>query len=276
MWRKFEVEDVEMFIDSLPEAEFAKVKIDYKGRLYNTDDYKAVVKKGSGYLYSIVGNRYVIVQHKEVIKAVEQVIESYNLKPKMRIATVNTKTGVRVFYDVIFEDTKIDGEKLMFGIRVSNSYNGKSSISINGMGIRDVCSNLMVFGTDLMAEWIIHAGKPLDKLIKQILPNTMETLVTIQDVIKAAMKETISPNEILEFVKSLKVSKKMAKRILSYIRTETGVSFEKAMAENIDLNRWGVYNAFTRALTHDTRNLSQETVHELNKRVSKLIAVQTG
>jgi len=50
VWRKFEVEDVEMFIDSLPEAEFAKVKIDYKGRLYNTDDYKAVGKKGRGWL----------------------------------------------------------------------------------------------------------------------------------------------------------------------------------------------------------------------------------
>ena len=129
----------------------------------------------------------------------------------------------------------------------------------------------MVFGSNLMQEHVIHLGKPYEKLLEKSLPKLVESLTGVIDHIKAAMENKISPKEFLDFVDSISKSKKMRETILLYVKYEVGKSFTYLLEKEEEMRRWDAYNVLTRALTHYNGNISQATIHELNKKASRIL-----
>lgn len=251
-------------VGEFPEAELRDVWVD--GRVI--DRYKAVVNKRTRHVYSIQSAHYKLVQHREVAEAVRAALHERGYKPD---ESVNfEKNGARMFMRVLVMQDEVLGDKIRWGLLVTNSYDGSMGIWIAGYGIRLGCLNQMVLGREVLLEYAIHMGEVREK-VAEGLETVLDGLAEVRDLVIAAMESKVSAAEAAEIISKFPISPTHKVRIAELVEKYAGIHIDlEAPAKNVEISRWALYNAFTEAITHANR-LSDSTRVVLLKRASNVL-----
>jgi len=277
-----------------PQIEKREVYImDRNGQPVLAEDYYAVVNQNCDYVYDVVTNRYEIVRHEEVVDAVKKALDNYEIQPTWFDIRLSGKQGARMFVKVLWHETTVNGDELQLGMLVTNSYDRSMGIGAGGFGLRIACQNQMVFGREIAFEYTLHT-KNVHERLTEMMPNILEKLEGIVNVVELAMSDMVTLREVAELIQKLYLGKKRTERLLqaiaSYIDRETADLLRKelealekadkeeklarlAALEDYDAPRWWMYNAFTETFTHHAGRVDEYTTYYWQKKTSnELIA----
>lgn len=244
-------------IGSLPTASLSDIKID------NVDDehadkFKAVVNDFTHEVESIVSDKYLLVNHRQIFEPVVQAMKNLGINVNGKVII----DGGRIYADVFFDDPrlKIDvdrkvGDIVNFGMRFFNSYDKTSSFGAEIVALRLVCTNGMVKPIALKSIREVHTGKEKELVVKSI-KKLFEALIlecpNFADIVSRARQEVWNEKLLKELLTNWKLGEKHVKNIL-------------AIAEKVDeLNGWTVYNCITQYVSRNlqVREKTRESWHK--------------
>jgi hypothetical protein len=199
------IENVERFVSTLPYYELKDIYIDGT----KSENYKAVVYKGTSKPVAIVTNKYKLVQHKTVFDIVlERVKEKVGLENvKGWVEHTNTKA----YLFLTFRNVEIQNDSnYNCGLLVTNSVNTELSIWTNLFLYRLICSNGLIEKSNILEVQNKHIGtsdfwERLKNRIERILDNFDNYLKAQFEFLEEIKLITLNPNEILS---KLDMSKK--------------------------------------------------------------------
>ena len=268
----------------VPDAYEHKVAIERNGKWVEEDMYKAIVGE-NGEVYAIVSKYYRLVLHRDVIDATNEALKEMGIEPIDYWADVSWD-GAVMFYKVLIRELEIDGNKLRFGLMVTNSYNLKLGINVLGFGMNMFCMNQMMFGREILKVKKRHregsVGVELENL-KDAIVEVIDGLENIKDIIVAAREKKVSALEIVRFIRDLKLSKrnviKVCKLIEKYAQFNVGAELiygvlKEEVPEAVkktEVTLWDLYSAVTDFLTHHFKSKDLSKVLELQNKAAKLL-----
>ncbi len=133
----------------------------------------AVVRDDTSVPIAVVSNRYSLVPHQRILDTVEKAIEPLDVWPVPRGIYVD-RQGARMralFKFPALAEPVSDGNDICPCIKLENTYDGTSRISIHIGAFRFVCTNLAVGGGGVFAGGFmsIHAGEiPIGDVVEQL------------------------------------------------------------------------------------------------------------
>jgi hypothetical protein len=141
----------------------APVLYDAGGTLSTADKRLAVVRQDTGQLLSIVSDRYRLVTHQEILSAVHAATANLDVGPVPRGVYVD-RGGARmraIFKFPALAETVSGTDSICPCVKIANTYDATSRVSIQIGAFRFVCTNLAVGGGGIFAGGFmaIHAGE---------------------------------------------------------------------------------------------------------------------
>jgi hypothetical protein len=133
----------------------------------------AVVREDTGQLLSVVSNRYRLVQHQELLGAVRSAIAGLDLGPVPHGIYVDRR-GARMralFKFPSLAQPVYRADDICPCIKIENTYDATSRISVHIGAFRFVCTNLAVGGGGIFAGGFmaVHAGEiPINRIAQQL------------------------------------------------------------------------------------------------------------
>jgi hypothetical protein len=207
--------------------------------------YHGIYNMGTGSMAQVASDKYQIIQHNHVMKAVAQILSELNIE----VAGLVSDTGNKVRADLTFMNQgvpiKDDAKGIQLGIRVLNSYDKTSSFRLELFGYRFVCQNGMAFGKTLGVRQVtFHTGekKPyglIKKITREFLKTAISSSTRLQQYVNNCIKDSIEWELMDKLIPQLIRSKKHQKAI------------RERLEEIKNPTRWDFYNAITNYLTHD-------------------------
>jgi Domain of unknown function (DUF932) len=222
-------------------------------------DRKAVYRSDLKKVIAVVGSKYKLIPHKQVLKQIEENLPVVLSTRKVEVC----KAGAFLFAN--YESNKIapveprKGDIVKFGIQIINSYNGRLPVAMRLYAVRLVCTN----------------GLTAPKSVSTLSVKHMSGANIIE-----ARKEF--DKKIVEFVKYSKIWTTWAHTKPSKIKMEEFLKarLSKGGQEIVrskfkaqqDDTVWGFYNALTWYGTHviKSRGLKGVDVPQANTRIKEL------
>ena len=247
----------------------------------------------TGYLYSIVNKNYELVQHEDVVKTVDEVLNEMKIEP----IAIDIDFGHRyanMFYRLLLFEDVIKEDKVGFGIMVTNSYDKSFGIGVLGYGMNFACLNQMVLGREILKivkrHFKVSVGINLAK-VKEAVIEIIDSLQNVADVIKALVDEKISVVDVFTILDGLKLSKSAEMKVVKLIQQKTGITdfrlqyhkykiakkkkedLEKLKEElkDVQMEKWTTYNAFTEYVTHHSKVRDYTRKFEMLNKVSTIL-----
>ena len=213
-------------------------------------DKRLVLTSDMTHIHGMVGPRYQVIPHKEVL----QTVSEYMKAPPENAISLRQGAGLRALWDVKewgdFAISKGDKAKPMLDIR--NAIDGRGSFSVNMYAVRAACDNGMVFGQEIFGYSIPHFDS-------QMIQENMGSLL---DGAEVAFKRISATFQAWDKVKMKQTQVDMIAESICFGK--------KKLREIGDLEGksvWAVYNAFTNKATHASRN--EAAVVNLSDRISR-------
>lgn len=206
---------------------------------YELPDKKAIFRvgeEGNTYL-ATVSNAYPIIKYSDVVRKLEE---------GMNFSTAEVKTVVSHYGGTMqriytLHDYAVDvrhGDTICPSIRVINSYNGSMAVGFFVDALRLVCTNGMIACKQFMSMSYKHFGAKFNinefgeaakKLLQGFEAYSQNWSMWVNDPVAESRA-----NLLLEFMPS---------RLVPYISARMKAEF--------DGTKWGLYNAYTAAMSHD-------------------------
>lgn len=202
----------------------------------------AVVRKDTGRVIGLVSDRYKLVPHQRILDVMDSALASFDVGPTPRGIYVD-RGGARMRalfkFPALAQDVGRNDE-ICPCLRVQNTYDGTSRISLHIGAFRFVCTNLAVGGGGVFAGGFmsVHAG---EIALEQVGSRLTTYLTSFSSVV-----------ELYRYWTDLPVTTE------SLNATSRGLPIRTAMA--IDARLAGArtvfeaYNAFTDVATHQLRS----------------------
>ena len=244
-------------------AELRQVFVaDAAGAPQQSKHHKAVYNINKGQIAAVVSDRYKLVQHREMVRAVSAAITDLNINAAAEVKEANN----RLFVDIEFADSKLyvdKGEEFIAGLRIINSYDKSTGITVTPRLKRLVCLNGMVIQTGFVREYSITHIKSLREDFSAVVEKMLNAMINNNDKLKAMVNDCIGDSiewELLDKILSR----------LCWHTTKHIDAIKKKLAEIEKPTRWDVYNAFTNYATHG-QHIKPNVEAELQKRANKLL-----
>jgi len=284
------MDEINNATDKLDIAIEAPLSVNVGGVMKDVTSYKGVYNVSSGQFCCSVINDYNVVQHKEYFTTFAQALTRLGIKFNMNIQQFNHKamadiefTGRNIKFD------KLD-EEFTTGIRLINSYDKSTGLSVAPRYTRLACTNGMVVTRNDEVFSITHRSKLLKEMesyAEKKISDIINTSFELQRWISTSMKDNIEwktccgiieklVHEIKhreEILKRLGISiiqnvenknkDEKKKKIISYVWDD-----ERNVKEK--LNRWDIYNAITSYCSHG-EHLSPNIEIALQRKAQKLL-----
>jgi ribosomal silencing factor RsfS len=203
-----------------------------------TRDYKAVVRKDSGELISIMNDTYKIIPNREVIgPLMEQLLglESPWFIDSSHSFVDNERMRLQItFPELVLHDGRSDVSMSLF---LHNSYNGSESVRMMWGAIRAICKNGMVFGTVLSKFYGRHTMNLNVGNLREQVEATYEKIPVIKHRIEQLQNEKVTDTL------RQSIEKNLGKKIACYI----GEQEEETQRAK---NQWVIYNMITYYVSH--------------------------
>jgi len=222
----------------------------------------AVIRQDSSQVLGVVSNRYRLIPHQNILDAVQSALTSLDvgLVPH---GIYMDRGGARMRALFKFPSLALpvlNGDNICPCLKIQNTYDGTSRITVHIGGFRFVCTNLAVGGGGVFAGGFmsVHAGEiPLDEVSAQLRTYLSGFDVVVSQYRFWVEKELLSPDleNILE---------SFPKRPAEAIRKEiSGIGA---------VTVYDAYNSATRYATHRMRTYRTafELLERINRRFQKL------
>jgi hypothetical protein len=207
---------------------------------YEIPDKKAIFRigenGGNSYL-ATVSDSYPIIKYSDVVRKLEEGMNFSNAEVK----TIVSQYGGTMQRIYTLRDYAVDvarGDTICPSIRVINSYNGSLAVGFFVDAVRLVCTNGMIACRQFMSMNYKHFGAKFNinefgetakKLLQGFDAYSRNWTKWVNDAVTVSRA-----NLLLEF---------MPARLVPYI--------SKRMETEFNGTKWGLYNAYTAAMTHD-------------------------
>lgn len=240
--KKMNYENLTQLSESIRELDEAKqYPIQCEGR--NTAKFKAIVSDKTDEIFSVVSNRYCIVQSKAVLNSVVSALhrlDLHNVKGEI------TEQGGRTYCKVMLPRYISEGNSekdIQLGFLLINSYDATHSISLQGFSMRLVCSNGMIgrvtLGTAFIHKHIGEVSSSVGQAVSEIINKVIEHSPILQKQIEKAIADTYADIEQVKGeLKTIGFGKRSINEIL-----------ERLESKGSKVNRWELYNAVTNLYT---------------------------
>jgi hypothetical protein len=256
--------DVAIATGSLDRARLVSIKIDDGGVIKDIHNFVGVYNISSGLFCCSVAPNYNLVQHKEFFDSFAQAMDRLNLKYTMQLNT----TGNIAFADIEFEGHNVKlskvGEEFTSGIRLINSYNKLTGVSVVPRYTRLACSNGMLITHSARTISIKHNSKLLQE-ISSFVERKLNDIINDHDDLKRWVESCIADS--IEWGTVTKILGKMFAQVkhreqilknlgISMVITKDGEkkkTFTYVMDDGNNakkITRWELYNAITQYATH--------------------------
>lgn len=215
----------------------------------------AVVREDTDTPIAVVSDRYKLVPHQEILDIVGQAIEPLDLGPVPRGIYVDRGGArMRALFKFPSLAKPVIGDDICPCLKIQNTYDGTSRISIHIGAFRFVCTNLAVGGGGVFAGGFmsVHAGAiPIDKVAEQL----GKYLTGFDEIVELYRHWTNMPFYVANIVPMLAtVPKRHSTRIIDAIAVKAAGSVYEA------------YNVATHYATHRMR--SYRTAFDLLERIN--------
>jgi len=244
-------------------AELRKVFVaDLEGTPQESKQHRAVYNINKGQIAAVVSDRYKLVQHGEMVRAVSAAISDLNIKATAEVKEANN----RLFVDIEFADSKLyvdKGEEFIAGLRIINSYDKSTGITVTPRLKRLVCLNGMVIQTGFVREYSITHIKSLREDFVGVVEKMLNAMINNNEKLKAMVNDCIGDSIEWELLD------KILGR-LCWHTTKHVDAIKKKLAGIEKPTRWDVYNAFTAYATHG-EHIKPNVEAELQKRANKIL-----
>lgn len=226
---------------------------------------KAVFNTHSEKVAAIVSDRYILVQHKQVVNSVIDALANLNIKTQANVRDA----GNRIFVNLTFPDAKMDiqlNETFFMGLQIVNSYNKTTGVMVLPRLVRLTCLNGMVVSVG----WtkginLIHTNKLVEDF-QAAIPVMIKQMANDSEKFKTMLNTCISDS----------VEWKIMNRILNKLLDAKSKHLEhvteklKQYAKGAKPTRWDLYNAFTDYATHD-KQIKPNVEHWLQRKAQKVL-----
>jgi hypothetical protein len=222
--------------------------------------YRAIINPDDlGQVYSIMSNKYKIVQHKDVLELADNAI-SKNPEfgtPTKRISILSDGGKMEVKYT--FPEVRVDitghQDYINPQLVVRNSYDGGWKFGIMLGAFRVVCSNGLVIGKKIyMLKQLHYDNLKLDRVSFE-LDNALHRFSIQSKIWEGWVDRVVKVEEFEEVVEKLNPSQKEAQYIVEEISKEENLVKGK-------LTLWLFYNIITAMITHMMRSENKRIVME--------------
>jgi len=237
--------------------------------LLNCDDKTftgrhVIRRKDNGIVLGVVGEDYELLTHKNAVSGAEKTLNKLGKWELQKFFTAND--GARLYAQYNFPEKKytvgnlLDGrpDDVCISLTMTNSYDGLLKFGFILGAYRFICANGLKIGHDIFSIRRRHtSGLDPDAIFEKANESFsyFETK-TYPKYLELSKIEVESPKLYLEHMKEDKV---LPVRLIDKVAEK---AVEKAT------NEWGIYNEFTRFLSHDY-NKSNVRKEELNQVVAK-------
>jgi hypothetical protein len=217
----------------------------------------AVVREDTARPIAIVSSRYALVPHQRILDTIEQAIEPLDLGLVPRGIYVD-RGGARMralFKFPALAESVSDGQDICPMIKIENSYDGTSRISIHIGAFRFVCTNLAVGGPGVFAGGFVsvHAGEiPIREVVEQ-LSYYLQSFAAIVELYRFWSQRSVGVEAVSPIFEDM--PKRHTDRILA------------EMAAPDCRTVYDAYNVATRYATHQMRSF--RTAFDLLERVNR-------
>lgn len=204
----------------------------------------------SSYLATVSKN-YPIIKHSDIIEKLEDVMKFSNADVK----TIISKNGATMQRIYTLKDYSVEVRKqdeISPSIRVINSYDGSNAIGFYIDAVRLVCTNGMISIRQFMSMSYRHFGNRFDL---NIFSQNANKLISGFNVYARNWSKWTNES----------VTEERATLIRDYMPVRFRAMVDARMDANFDNTKWGLYNAYTEALTHDFNPNSGATSSDTKK-----------
>lgn len=223
----FPVQEREVFVE------------DYKGLVFPSSDYKAIVRQDNNQLISIARKTYKLVPNAEIIQKFTETLDNMDYRwiiDQSHSFVENNKMRLMVtFPELRFNDGRSD---IAMSLYLSNSYDGSESVRLIWGAIRSICTNGMVIGKVLGQLKVKHTmGLDLDSLQTQ-LDNTYHQIPQIQSRIDQLLHTPVST----DFRET--ATEQLGKRVMKFVADQ-----EESVRPVA--HQWALFNILTYYVSHE-------------------------
>jgi len=223
---------------------------------------RAVIREDTGTAIAVVSNRYSLVLHQRILEIMEEAIRPLEVGPVPRGIFVD-RQGARM--RALFKFPSLQkpvraGDPICPCLKIQNTYDGTSRISIYIGAFRFVCTNLAVGGGGAFAGGFmsVHAGEiPIEEVAAQ-LASYLRGFAAIVALYAAWAEIALSPDDV--------------RRLLEPFTGRHRGEIERGIAVQRAATVYEAYNVATRYATHETR--SARTAFELLALVNRTFQKQ--
>lgn len=220
-------------------------KIELAAGYHAVPHNKGVINLRSGSLAAVTGTEYAILQHGDAFGVSANVVQSLGAKALYRVENDGNVARMEVLFpDIAVKDDTKEGVTL--GVRMSNSYDKSCGFHGELFGYRQYCSNGM-YSRKLLGEINIsarHVGENFINLEKDVL-NFVKYVMDSPNVVESVIANAISSK--LEFLNTDQIYDTVFDAVNGNMKQAELISAEIPLVTN----RWTVFNAFTRYLSHE-------------------------
>lgn len=222
---------------------------------------KGVINLRTGTLAAVTGMDYSVLQHGDGLGVAMNTIQSLGMNALYAIENDGNVARMEVLFPEISvqDDTQ---EGVLLGVRMSNSYDKSTGFRGELFGFRQWCAN-GCYSKRILGEVNInarHVGANFETLEKDVLKfvkHVIDSPQVVQSVITTAIEaklEFLDNQQVYDTVFAHTGNMKQAEKIAAEIPLKT--------------NRWTLYNAFTRYLSHeDVTHKTRDTLAEKAEKI---------
>lgn len=231
------------------------------GDFKQSEQHKAVWNLNKNILGCIASNKYNIIQHRAVVKALLEALQNLNINFTHRLQT----DGNRLFLDIVFPSAKIyvaKGEEFIAGIRLVNSYNKTTGLMVLPRLERLICSNGMVITSGFLAGYTIRHTQEFTKDFEGLIEKSIKSMIESNEKLKAMVNDCIGDS----------VEWKLAEKIFENLiaRKKHIEEIFNRLEQKEAVTRWDLYNAITDYATHGEQ-LKPNVENWLQKKAEMLL-----
>jgi hypothetical protein len=239
---------------------------DSEGR--HLKDYKAIVNEEKHErVFAIVSKGYKIVQHEEVVQAVEESIKGLELESENRVKHLDD--GARIRFITKFPKIKVEIDQKPYYMQMfwDNSYNLTTGVRLI-LGVFSPGGYTLYLDNKLANFYHRHTkGLDLNKLSRAIKSGMATFMDGVKEEFEKMIATPLTMDKALNFLDTCIEEKVIATCYLETLRNE----LRKMPADELD-SQWVLYNLINQVLDERVKSLDTKERHIsiLNKRMKSL------
>lgn len=265
------------------------------GELTPIPERKAIVGE-NGVVYSIVSDKYRLVQHEDVYKTVNQILEELGIDPLLTDVKIS-RNGGAMLYTVLTDDCKLlNNDYVYLGFSAYNTYDGSSSLRFDFFGFRVVCSNGLIMPRKILdLPKFRHLKGVIDPTYEEIaktIKGLLDLRFEVLDVLNMATKSTVSAFDLVSFIETTFKNYPLLKENIYRTLKKHGIDLTEALKEyeefvkqekelekllekleKEEYNLWTAYNSITEVLTHRPGKVDLPNLYKLQRKTGELLAL---